>query len=373
MRERLGGDRELERRRAPSGSGRASRPRGRRRTAGRARAGSPAARRATGSPGRCAPAARGRGRSRTASASPRSGRTARRSARRRRRARRAACRARTGRRARSCGALPTAAPSRRRARSGHGSPRRSVPPPARCARIRPASIACAGGVERRGRLVEQPDRPRHRDQPGERQPPPLPGRQVGRRQVGRARRARPRRAPLASAGRRRRDSAPRRRVLGDRQRGLQRVLMAEIMRLLGDACARRRRPRARAARRRAAPARRSGAAARICRRRSARSPARPRRRRPQSRARENTCAAAADAGQIGAPQAASAVTGPRPHRGTGSAEPTKSAVLRHAVEIVDLSGRPPKKDLISPSLPRCAAQSRADLRPAPRKQLPVMP
>ena len=39
-------------------------------------------------------------------------------------------------------------------------------------------------VERRGRLVQQPDRPLHRDQPRDRQPPPLPGRQIGRRQVG---------------------------------------------------------------------------------------------------------------------------------------------------------------------------------------------
>ena len=41
-------------------------------------------------------------------------------------------------------------------------------------------------VERRGRLVEQPQRPRHSDQPRDRQPPPLPGRQIGRRQVGEA-------------------------------------------------------------------------------------------------------------------------------------------------------------------------------------------
>ena len=39
-------------------------------------------------------------------------------------------------------------------------------------------------VERRGRLVQQPQRPRDGDQPGNRQPPPLPGRQIGCRQIG---------------------------------------------------------------------------------------------------------------------------------------------------------------------------------------------
>ena len=40
-----------------------------------------------------------------------------------------------------------------------------------------------GGVERRGRLVQQPDRPPHRQQAGDRQPPPLAGRQIRRRQM----------------------------------------------------------------------------------------------------------------------------------------------------------------------------------------------
>ena len=92
-------------------------------------------------------------------------------------------------------------------------------------------------VERRGRLVEQPDRPLDRDQPRDRQPPPLPGRQIGRRQVGergeldrRQRGRRRRRRPPEILG-------PELQVFGDRQRRLQRVLVAEIMRLLGDACA----------------------------------------------------------------------------------------------------------------------------------------
>src|SRR6266478_2156148 len=40
-----------------------------------------------------------------------------------------------------------------------------------------------GGVERTGRFVQQPDRPPHREQPGDREPPPLSGRQIGRRQM----------------------------------------------------------------------------------------------------------------------------------------------------------------------------------------------
>ena len=41
-------------------------------------------------------------------------------------------------------------------------------------------------VERRGRLVQQPERPLDGEQPRDRQPPPLPGREIGRRQVGHA-------------------------------------------------------------------------------------------------------------------------------------------------------------------------------------------
>ena len=39
-------------------------------------------------------------------------------------------------------------------------------------------------VKRAGRLVEQPDRPRHRQHAGKRQPPPLPGREITGRQAG---------------------------------------------------------------------------------------------------------------------------------------------------------------------------------------------
>jgi len=40
----------------------------------------------------------------------------------------------------------------------------------------------SGRIERGGRFVEQPDRARYRDQAGERQAPPLPGRKIGGRQ-----------------------------------------------------------------------------------------------------------------------------------------------------------------------------------------------
>ena len=43
--------------------------------------------------------------------------------------------------------------------------------------------ALSGGVERVGRLVQQPDRSPHSKQPGDREPPPLSGRQIRRRQL----------------------------------------------------------------------------------------------------------------------------------------------------------------------------------------------
>src|ERR1700687_165949 len=43
--------------------------------------------------------------------------------------------------------------------------------------------ALSAAMERGGRLVEQPDRPPHREQPGERKPPALAGRQIRRRQM----------------------------------------------------------------------------------------------------------------------------------------------------------------------------------------------
>ena len=109
-----------------------------------------------------------------------------------------------------------------------------MPPPARCAAHQIGQAVLRRHIERRGRLVEQPDRPRHREQPRDRQPPPLPGRQIGRRQIGQRREV----DRLQRGVDRQLDAAekarPELQVFGDRQRRLQRVLMAEIMRLLGD-------------------------------------------------------------------------------------------------------------------------------------------
>ena len=69
-----------------------------------------------------------------------------------------------------------------------------------------------GGIERRGRLVQQPDRPPHHEQAGDRKPPPLAGRQKRRRQmrgmvraprrrgIGRCRRPRRRENPARTTG-----------------------------------------------------------------------------------------------------------------------------------------------------------------------------
>src|SRR6266849_3087063 len=89
------------------------------------------------------------------------------------------------------------------------------------------------GVEGGGRLVQKPDRARRRYQPGERQPAPLPGREVGGRKAGK---------PIEPDGG---EGAavspavpeqirPKGEVLVHRERWLQRVLVADIMRLLGD-------------------------------------------------------------------------------------------------------------------------------------------
>ena len=111
------------------------------------------------------------------------------------------------------------------------------PPPARCARISPASRSWAARSSAEvGSSSSQIGRC-DRQQPCEREPPPLPGGEIGGRQVGQRRRARPRRAPFArsACSRRRRDSAAQNcEVFRDRQGRLQRVLVAEIVGLLGE-------------------------------------------------------------------------------------------------------------------------------------------
>ncbi len=141
------------------------------------------------------------------------------------------------------------------------------------------------GIERRGRLVEQPERPLHRDQARDREPSSLTGGEIGRRQLGqrfepdrgervrrlsrrrRARRSRtqdfPQPSARISARRCGRDNAPVRR-----------------------GCVRHRRLQATACRPRSAAILRSCAAATTCRRRCGRSPAALRRMRRKNRGPE---------------------------------------------------------------------------------------
>ena len=119
-------------------------------------------------------------------------------------------------------------------------------------------------------------------------PPLLPGRKIGGWQRGdrietdRAERG----ARIAAAKLAAEPCAPEVEILEHRERGFERVLVAEIMRLLADAAVRYRRPRASGRRLRSAAAPRSCAAARICPRRCGRSPPAPRRRRAKSRDRK---------------------------------------------------------------------------------------
>ena len=362
VRDRLGGDREFERHARPSAAGRASRPRGRRRTAGRARAGSRAARRATGSPGRCAPAARGRGRrangisvttirkNSTPISAPPPTRTASRMSRTSEGARSALMPALPARSSR--GALEPDRPVRRG--DDHARRRRDA------ARISSASTLLRRRVERRGRLVEQPDRPRHGDQPGERQPPPLPGRQIGRPAGRPARRARPPPSAASSDGRRRRDSAAQNcRFSRDRQRRLQRVLMAEIMGLLGDAWLPARRPSSAS---RPAGERAAGPAIR----RSSEDLPAPLRPGHQQRLAAPTAklepgehlAAAADAGEVGRLKPHQAA----PRRRREAVPPRTTPIcLRIRFETIPVClACAAKKALISPPLRRTRANSRAE-------------
>ena len=230
---------------------------------------------------RSAPAARGRGRSRTAPASPRSGRTARRSVRRRRRARRAACRAA------ECGEA-----RRRTAAASSGGCVSPKPQSRLAARVEPDRSMGGGqdqpaagemrahelgqhrlrrGVERGGRLVEQPDRPLDRDQAGEREAAALPGGEVAARAAGRVRRGRRPRAPrrpLPSPPPRK--CAQKARFSSHRQRRLEGVLVAEIVGLLADGQLRIAALELKPSAQPAGPGPRPGEAARTCPRRSGR-------------------------------------------------------------------------------------------------------
>jgi hypothetical protein len=91
-----------------------------------------------------------------------------------------------------------------------------------------------GAVQPDGRLVEQPQGPRHQRQPRQRQPPLLPRRQQSRlqpRDRGQFERGEPRRHIAAAQ-----KIPPEPEVLSRRQRRLQGVLVADEVALLGKAC-----------------------------------------------------------------------------------------------------------------------------------------
>src|SRR5208282_3829301 len=104
----------------------------------------------------------------------------------------------------------------------------------------PPKALLGGGVEGGGGLVEQPDRPRYRQHPRQRQPPPLPGREVTGRQMTEFAETdgleAALRCPLLSASRFAvEETRPEGEVFHDGKRRFQRVEMADIMGLLADA------------------------------------------------------------------------------------------------------------------------------------------
>jgi hypothetical protein len=127
------------------------------------------------------------------------------------------------------------------------------------------------GVKRAGGLVEQPDRAFDGEQAGDREPAALPGGKIGGRQVD-ASASSPTAASgsVISAEDVPKKADPESKVFGDRKRGLQRILVTEVVRLLGDGQFRVATLEAELALRRCGPGRRWCAAATICPRRCGR-------------------------------------------------------------------------------------------------------
>ena len=96
-----------------------------------------------------------------------------------------------------------------------------------------------GRVECRRRLVEEPDRPGNRQQPGERETPPLSGRQITGRKIGKLRQAGRLQAAIDSRGVEHRasveESRPKRQIFHHGQRRLMRIEVTEVVRLFGHA------------------------------------------------------------------------------------------------------------------------------------------
>ena len=114
-----------------------------------------------------------------------------------------------------------------------------MPPPnkMRCHQAEKSFLGCS--IERRGGLVEQPDRSRHGEDSGKRQPPPLSRREIAGGQVGEIAEADlgERLCGLCrSSGRGAaiEETGPKTEVLGDRQGGLEGIEMPYIMGLLAD-------------------------------------------------------------------------------------------------------------------------------------------
>src|SRR3954470_10820996 len=92
----------------------------------------------------------------------------------------------------------------------------------------------AQGIERRGRLIEQPDRPLDRKQAGKRQAAALPGGEIARGQPGQPIEIDGRQGCLSLGRLPAEKMSPECEVLTHRERGFQRVLVAEIVDLLTD-------------------------------------------------------------------------------------------------------------------------------------------
>ena len=102
-------------------------------------------------------------------------------------------------------------------------------------------LALRGGVERGRRFVEQPDRPRRDQEPGERDAALLAGGQRPRREIGDMGEAEPieRRDPRRAGGIAAERVGPEGEIFAGGERALQRVGVAEIVRLLANSGLRR--------------------------------------------------------------------------------------------------------------------------------------
>ena len=95
-----------------------------------------------------------------------------------------------------------------------------------------AFLSC--GVKRAGRLVEQPDRTFDGKEPRDRKAAALPGGEIRGRQVGERIKPNRRQRSTDIGGIRAEKARPKSQIFSDRERGLQRVLMPEVVGLLAD-------------------------------------------------------------------------------------------------------------------------------------------